>query len=67
MLGPAVKIFCLVTISSFLISDGEAKGVNWGPLLEALLENEVRPQGTAGMSKDNSISSKKVAINFFAF
>ena len=47
-----------MTISSFLISDGEAKGVNWGPLLEALLENEVRPQGTAGMSKNNSISLK---------
>ena len=58
MLGPAVKILCLVMVSSFLISDGEAKGVNWGPLLEALLENEIRPQGTAGMSKNNSILLK---------
>ena len=55
MLGSAVKILCLVTVSSFLISDGEAKGVNWGPLLEALLENEIRPQSTAGVSEFYSI------------
>ena len=63
MLGPAVKILCLVTVSFFLVSDGEAKGVNWGPLLEALLENEIRPQSTAGVSEFYSIlfqSSSKI-------
>ena len=68
MLGPAVKILCLVMVSSFLVSSGEAKGVNWGPLLEALLENEIRPQSTAGQSEFYSIlvqSSFKIFLNPF--
>ena len=70
MLGPVVKILCLVMVSSFLISDGEAKGVNWGPLLEALLENEIRPQSTAGVSEFYSIlvqSSFKIFSKPFWF
>ena len=50
MLGPAVKIFCLVAVLSFLVSEGEAKGVNWGTMLEALMEDGNRLQSIAGLS-----------------
>merc|ERR1712004_758841 len=62
MLGPAVKIFCLVAVLSFSVSEGEAKGVNWGPMLESLTEDGNRLQSIAGLSKVQTLIGRMQSL-----